>query len=67
MFRHTLHMFLDIHQLHDQPKKEAWTKLSIEMWSQIFYRVAAFGLKNVAKKYQNMNLSNIGGGLRGQN
>ena len=48
-----------------------WTKLIIEIWSQICYKVIVVGLgllsKNIAKKYKNMKLSTIFGQFQGQN
>ena len=37
-------MFLDTHELRVLRKIKDWTKLTIEMWSQIFYKLAVFGL-----------------------
>ena len=43
MLTHMFNMFLDLQGSCDQYKNKAETKLTINMWYQIFARVAIFG------------------------
>ena len=45
MFTYKLHTFLGTNK-----KSKAWTKLTIQLWSQIFDRVALFFLGLVSQK-----------------
>ena len=45
MFKRNLNMFLELRGSCDQNIKQAGTTLTIVMWSQIFARVASFGIR----------------------